>query len=65
MPKDRKRTLPHGSKSIAIRTKNKINGRKSNKGTGGIARIELIRLFAICRNRDKNKINRELDKRNV
>ncbi len=63
MSKNRQRNKQRGAKSIAIRTKHKIGGRKSVHGTRQTATKELISI--ISRPRDKNKIMNELIHRGV
>jgi hypothetical protein len=63
MPKNRKRVKQHGAKSIAIRTKNKIGGRKSGQGTGTMTNGELLSKQANCRKRDRNKLERAYNER--
>ena len=55
MPKSRKRQIQPGAKSIAIRTKNKIGGRKSSRGTNTMSDEDLIKTLGNCRKRDHNK----------
>lgn len=64
MPKNRKRVVTKGAKSIGIRTKNKIGGRKSGQGTGQMKNEELIFLSPF-RRRDKNKLKSELRLRGI
>jgi len=58
MPKNRKRVVK-GAKSVAIRTKHKIHGRKSGQG---VKQMTVLGLQAVQLNRprDRNKIDREL-----
>jgi len=58
MPKNRKRAIMSGAKSTSIRTKNKIGGRKSGRGTGTMSQAELDKALQNCRKRDKNKLRR-------
>ncbi len=60
MPKDRKRVIMPGAKSISIRTKNKIGGRKSGRGTGTMGDAELQSILRNSRKRDRNKLTRAL-----
>lgn len=59
MPKNRKRSNQKGAKSVAIRTKHKIGGRKSNKGVKQMSSFEMAKIFETCRPRDRFKILRE------
>ena len=63
MPKNRKRATEKGAKSIAIRTKNKIGGRKSGRGTGNVSTPELLGILRTSRKRDRNKLQRAYDER--
>lgn len=65
MPKNRRRNTQRGAKSISIRTKNKIGGRKSGKGVAHLSTEELNRKFETCRPRDRFKFVREAHKRIV
>jgi len=56
MPKNRKRNNRKGAKSISIRTKFKIGGRKSNKGAEAFSNAELQTALERCRKRDRNKL---------
>jgi len=56
MPKNRKRV--RGAKSLSIRTKNKIGGRRSGRGAGQMSLTELERAMRSCRKRDHNKLRR-------
>jgi len=58
MPKNRKRTIMPGAKSVGIRTKNKIGGRKSGRGTNTMNAIDLGRAMENCRKRDRAKLRR-------
>lgn len=60
MPKNRKRVIQSGAKSIAVRTKFKIGGRKSNKGVKQMSNTELRTSLKTCRPRDRHKIVREM-----
>lgn len=60
MPKNRKRVIQKGAKSVAIRTKHKIGGRKSNRGVQQMSIADLEKIAATCRPRDRFKITREL-----
>ena len=56
MPKNRKRVIQSGAKSVSIRTKHKIGGRKSGKGTGTMTNRELHDAYLRGRPRDRNKL---------
>ena len=58
MPKNRRRNNRKGAKSISIRTKHKIGGRKSSVGTNAMSDAELIAKLKTCRKRDRNKLRR-------
>lgn len=58
MPKNRKRVIQQGAKSLAIRTKHKIGGRKSGKGAKQMSENELAQALKTCRKRDRNKLRR-------
>ena len=58
MPQNRKRAIMPGAKSTSIRTKNKIGGRKSGRGTGTISTDDLETGLFNCRKRDRNKMRR-------
>ena len=66
MPKNRKRANRKGAKSISIRTKHKIGGRKAGIGASTLTENELAKRLRTCRKRDKNKLRRawiEMEKR--
>jgi hypothetical protein len=63
MPKNRKRAIMSGAKSTSIRTKNKIGGRKSGRGTGTMRSGELLEALSKCRKRDRNKLERAYNAR--
>jgi hypothetical protein len=65
MPKNRKRTIRKGAKSISVRTKHKIGGRKSSMGTNTMSNAELEQKLTTCRKRDKNKLRRAWEERTV
>jgi len=58
MPKNRKRAIQKGAKSLAIRTKHKIGGRKSSKGVNQMSASEIAKALGNCRKRDRNKLLR-------
>ena len=58
MPKNRQRAIRKGAKSLSIRTKFKIGGRKSNKGALQMSENELAKALKTCRKRDRNKLTR-------
>jgi hypothetical protein len=62
MPKNRKRVVK-GAKSVPIRTKNKIGGRKSGQGVKQMSTDAL--LMGRARMRDRFKLKRELIHRGV
>ena len=59
MPKNRKRNPQKGAKSISIRTKFKIGGRKSNRGVKQMSLEDLNASIDRVRPRDRFKIIRE------
>ena len=63
MPKNRKRVVQSGAKSIAIRTKFKIGGRKSGQGVKQMSMDAL--LMGKARHRDRNKLRAGLLSRGV
>lgn len=63
MPKTRKRRIQAGAKSIAVRIKKKVGGRKSTKGLNQMADWDLWETRERARPRDRQKITRELDRR--
>ena len=63
MPQNRKRVTQPGAKSIAIRTKHKIGGRKQGTGTGTMSNSELTQALSKCRKRDRNKLLRAVESR--
>jgi hypothetical protein len=65
MPKNRKRRLMSGAKSIAILTKFKIGGRKRGRGTNQMSNAELKSMLRTCRKRDRNKLRRALEARGL
>ena len=56
MPKNRKRNNSKGAKSLSIRTKFKIGGRKSGRGALQMSDAELEKALEHCRKRDRNKL---------
>lgn len=64
MPKDRIRSKQKGAKSVGRKTKNKIGGRKSSKGTGQMSGEEMMFMQKV-RKRDRNKLRRALQERGV
>jgi len=60
MPKNRKRVLQKGGKSVSIRTKHKIGGRKASKGTNEMSNTELTGLLNKVNKRDRNKLRRAI-----
>ena len=65
MPKNRRRNVQKGAKSISIRTKHKIGGRKSNKGAKQMSNDELEVALTRCRKRDKNTLRRVWEERKI
>ncbi len=65
MPKNRKRTTQPGAKSLPIRTKHKIGGRKQGVGTGTMSTVELDNALTKCRKRDRNKLVRAIEGRGI
>ncbi len=49
-----------GAKSIAVRIKNKIGGRKSFQGTNKMSVEELTKILSTCKKKDHNKLRRAL-----
>lgn len=65
MPKTRQRVITVGAKSIAMRIKNKIGGRKSFTGTNIMSTKELTKTLENCNKRDRNKLRRALAGRDI
>jgi len=65
MPKNRKRVTMPGAKSIGIRTKHKMGGRKSGIGAMQMSAKEFGSLIGKVRKRDKNKLRRALVARGI
>ena len=63
MPKTR--IWRRGFKSLAIRVKHKIGGRKSKIGAGLMSNSELEKMLSSVRKRDRNKLRRQLIKRGL
>ena len=63
MPKNRKRNNKPGGKSVAIRTKNKIGGRKSGTAAEQLSNNELEQKLKTVRKRDRNKLRRVWENR--
>lgn len=63
MPKNRKRVIQPGAKSLSVRTKHKIGGRKSGKGTNAMSDMDLLKALGNCRKRDRNKLRRAFEAR--
>lgn len=63
MPKNRKRVIQKGAKSVAIRTKHKIGGRKSGQGIKQMSLKALADSVLKCRKRDYFAISKELNQR--
>ena len=60
MPKNRQRAAQRGAKSIAIRTKHKIGGRKSGVSANQLSVGQVEYMLTQVRKRDKNKLRRFL-----
>jgi hypothetical protein len=56
MPKNRKRSPHKGAKSIAIRTKFKIGGRKSGIAANELSNDEVKAKLESVRKKDRNKL---------
>lgn len=65
MPKNRKRNNRKGAKSLSIRTKFKIGGRKSSQSVKQLSDSDLISKARSARPRDLAMINQELFKRGI
>ena len=66
MPKNRKRLNQKGAKSLSIRTKFKVGGRKSGRGVKQTSTNDLRAIIDLgYRSRDYNKIKHELDRRGI
>lgn len=65
MPKHRRRIKQPGAKSVGIRTKNKIGGRKSGRSPKQLSNFELLEITGKVRKRDKNKLLRTLEDRGL
>lgn len=65
MPKNRKRNPQKGAKSISIRTKFKIGGRKSSQSVKQMSDSDLVAKTRTARPRDLAMINQELFKRGI
>lgn len=66
MPKNRQRVSKQpGAKSVAVRTKFKIGGRKTNKGAKALSNTEAKELLGSVRKRDRNKLRRVLESRGI
>ena len=63
MPKTRRRNNQKGAKSIAVRIKHKIGGRKSTRGVKQMSTDALEKAFTKCRRKDRAKIWREYSRR--
>lgn len=61
MPKNRKRLQQPGAKSVSIRTKHKIGGRKSGTGAKQMSDEDLLKALGNCRKRDRNKLRRAFE----
>ncbi len=65
MPKNRKRQIQRGAKSVAIRTKFKIGGRKSSRGAEQMSDAELQETLSKARKRDRNSLRQILENRGL
>lgn len=65
MPKNRKRNNRKGAKSLSIRTKFKIGGRKSSQSVKQMSDSDLIAKTRSARPRDIAMINQELFRRGI
>lgn len=65
MPKSRKRVIQSGAKSLPVRIKHKVGGRKSMQGTGTMSTVELDNALTKCRKRDRNKLVRAIEGRGI
>lgn len=65
MPKTRKRRLQAGAKSVAVRIKKKVGGRKSTKGLNQMNRSDILDVIQKGRPRDRAKAMREFHRRAV
>lgn len=65
MPKNRKRVIQPGAKSIAIRTKFKIGTRKSGIGANQVGSKELGEMLATVPKRDRSMLKQIIANRNA
>lgn len=65
MPKHRQRQNRSGAKSIGIRTKHKLGGRKSGTGALTLSNIELESKLTSVRKRDRNKLRQVMANRGL
>ena len=65
MPKNRQRVAQPGAKSIGIRTKFKIGGRKASRGAKQIGLKELTEMLKTCAKRDHNMLRLIVANRNA
>lgn len=65
MPKNRKRVIQPGAKSVPILTKFKIGGRKSGQGVKQMSPKALASALMKVRKRDRNKLLRQLETRGL
>lgn len=65
MPKNRKRVVQPGAKSLAIRTKFKLGGRKASRGAKQIGLKELGEMLTTVAKRDRNMLRRIIEVRNA
>ena len=65
MPKNRRRHNRKGAKSLSIRTKFKIGGRKGNRGAEQMSNNELQEKLSQVRKKDRNKLRQILHNRGL
>ena len=65
MPKNRKRTIVPGAKSVGIRTKFKLGNRKSSIGAKQLSTTELSATLNKVAKKDRNMLIRILESREL
>lgn len=65
MPKTRKSVVTSGAKSVAVKIKDKIGGRKSFQTIHRMSVEELTKTLEGCKKRDRNKLRRALTERGM
>lgn len=60
MPKTRKRVVTSSAKSVAVKIKDKIGGRKSFQTVHRMSLEELTKTLEGCKKKDRNKLRRAL-----